>query len=651
LEKDITDEHLKSRNKQAEILLTHLYHEEKVEDCLVKLCKFKPEIVDYLAEKVRDDKLFRVMHENGEAIPTPTLSALFHWKEKLNISRNDMKYTCDVFQLPKGQMSVMKHYKAKLDATVDASPTKGDREGAQFPLHQVLQLILKKEPPNDTSKPTWFKIVFDNGTMTGGKRKKVELGTVDLVSTEWSNIKSPNNSHIFWLVFGDESPDVFKESAKEIVADINAVLEEKSVDVDGKKIPVELFLVCDMACLVMVLGLYDVFRPSARWKCPWCLISKKDMGDFNILSWPLRDLKRHRVDGLFAAQSTNQADFAGNHFGIEGTPLFNFEWSHIVPCMLHVLMNTCRKMLELLVQEVSTNRNESELEMLKCADLKEELKKRNLKLTGKKAELISRLQMALDVEAQEDPEFHKPSANLNGKFTLDQYLQYIGASKADVIQKFEIAFKASGISLYQPKKSDKKMTLFGRLRKSRLNRNDFWKIVSHSVQFLNCVEDLPTNKDRQSKNLPTARSVWGDFLPLLAITVQEKPEEAGFVSDQDWRERAREFGRKFVSRYGSEEVTPYIHLFIYHLGYYMENYGSIERFANYASEGKHQINKKVIRQATNGWGGQKKSFTSKLSTQLIQKDLRTYLLSKPHVDMKKTKTKQNWTNRFIHQKE
>ena len=56
----------------------------------------------------------------------------------------------------------------------------------------------------------------------------------------------------------------------------------------------------------------------------------------------------------------------------------------------------------------------------------------------------------------------------------------------------------------------------------------------------------------------------------------------------------------------------------------MEKWGSIEKNANYASEEKHQINKKNAQLCTHGWSGQRKTFPSK-STQLLQKDIYTYL--------------------------
>lgn len=40
-----------------------------------------------------------------------------------------------------------------------------------------------------------------------------------------------------------------------------------------------------------------------------------------------------------------------------------------------------------------------------------------------------------------------------------------------------------------------------------------------------------------------------------------------------------------------KEVTPYIHVFVQHLGFYLERYGSLEKFANYSTETQHYVNK------------------------------------------------------------
>lgn len=53
---------------------------------------------------------------------------------------------------------------------------------------------------------------------------------------------------------------------------------------------IEPFLVCDMKCLVRLLGLYDVFNPNSYWKCAWCHCNQQNISDFSIESWNLRDI-------------------------------------------------------------------------------------------------------------------------------------------------------------------------------------------------------------------------------------------------------------------------------------------------------------------------------------------------------------------------
>lgn len=39
--------------------------------------------------------------------------------------------------------------------------------------------------------------------------------------------------------------------------------------------------------------------------------------------------------------------------------------------------------------------------------------------------------------------------------------------------------------------------------------------------------------------------------------------------------------------YASEDVTMYIHIFVYHYSFYLKTYNSIKKFTNFALEGKH----------------------------------------------------------------
>ena len=57
---------------------------------------------------------------------------------------------------------------------------------------------------------------------------------------------------------------------------------------EGRTYHVWTVLVLDMAALVKVLNLYDVYNTKTTWKCCWCLCSKELLGDMSIDAWPLR---------------------------------------------------------------------------------------------------------------------------------------------------------------------------------------------------------------------------------------------------------------------------------------------------------------------------------------------------------------------------
>ncbi len=211
--------------------------------------------------------------------------------------------------------------------------------------------------------------------------------------------------------------------------------------------------------------------------------------------------------------------------------------------------------------------------------------------------------------------------------------QYLGdtISQATLIKRFESAFQKANITLFTPSDPNEQMSLLARVKKSRLNRNDLARVLENADEFKASIRDLKRNQQRKERNEPTAEDVWNAFIPLLAIAVQDEPKKMGFTNEAEWLKQAKSFGEKYVSRYGSEEVTPYMHVFIYHLGFYMERYGGIERFANYASESKHQENKKAIRRGTSGFEGSHKTKETRLGAQLLKRDIRMKLLQKYNV--------------------
>jgi len=75
------------------------------------------------------------------------------------------------------------------------------------------------------------------------------------------------------------------------------------------------------------------------------------------------------------------------------------------------------------------------------------------------------------------------------------------------------------------------------------------------------------------------------------------------ITEEAWLERALRFGKAFVGCFRKEDVTPFIHIFVYHYGFFMA-YNGIEKFvffSNFANEGHHRQNRLVLAFGSSGF--------------------------------------------------
>lgn len=71
--------------------------------------------------------------------------------------------------------------------------------------------------------------------------------------------------------------------------------------------------------------------------------------------------------------------------------------------------------------------------------------------------------------------------------------------------------------------------------------------------------------------------------------------------EEEWRTQAQHFGQLFTNCYEAHNTTTYIHIFVYHLSYYLEKYHRVKKFANYALKCKHCTNKIQMCSGTSGF--------------------------------------------------
>jgi hypothetical protein len=108
------------------------------------------------------------------------------------------------------------------------------------------------------------------------------------------------------------------------------LVKKKKVTVEGKDIPVELFLSADMKYLCTLLGLYEVFKPGSLYKCPFCAVTQDEFTDLKkYKEWPLRDIQQMRKWGKESMKYADTSNFARLHEGqmvrIDSFPSFHLK--------------------------------------------------------------------------------------------------------------------------------------------------------------------------------------------------------------------------------------------------------------------------------------------------------------------------------------
>jgi hypothetical protein len=133
--------------------------------------------------------------------------------------------------------------------------------------------------------------------------------------------------------------------------------------------------------------------------------------------------------------------------------------------------------------------------------------------------------------------------------------------------------------------------------------------------------------------------LWKQAWVLLSVLAEPQFD----IKEEWWMEKAKQFAKLFVKRYPAEDITPYIHVLVYHLGFYMETYGNLEIFANYAIEGRHQYNKRMLFNGTNGFG----KFQNEKNLPMQQLLRSTREDSARSADAKKYRRKETWATRSL----
>lgn len=101
--------------------------------------------------------------------------------------------------------------------------------------------------------------------------------------------------------------------------------------------------------------------------------------------------------------------------------------------------------------------------------------------------------------------------------------------------------------------------------RSQFHRVDYLHVLERRAELFAVLAQHAQGEEQQRRNA-AIQSVWNTYHSLASLTMQDRV----IIKEEEWQQLARAWGKQFLTCYMAEDVTPYMHLFVYHMGYYLE---------------------------------------------------------------------------------
>ena len=169
------------------------------------------------------------------------------------------------------------------------------------------------------------------------------------------------------------------------------------------------------------------------------------------------------------------------------------------------------------------------------------------------------------------------------------------------------------ISVPNGKEGDSKLD---RLSKIHFKRPVALKYLTEQEAYLKCLDPI---KDTFGVRVKHIKLVFKQALYLL--TIASSTDESIILPEEDWIMCAKIFASNFQAISSTNYATSYLHLFVYHLGYFLNEYGCLEKLSNFSIENTIHYIKKTILSSTSKFGGRSERENNTYST-VLEKNYR-----------------------------
>ena len=216
-------------------------------------------------------------------------------------------------------------------------------EGAQMPFRELLEQRIREHVyryPNAQCESNCVKVKLSgDGAKMTRSCNFILISFALLDSSE--DVMAAKGNHTIAVARGGEDYHTLKTCFKDVFLDVNNLVKEKKIEVDGKTINLDFFLGGDYKFLLILLGLSAA---NSNHACIWCKVHKNDRWDmsYDLQHYHLLELKR-TLEELHKCAGKTTKNYCCIH-----PPLLDIELDHVVPDELHLLL----RIMDVLIKNI-----------------------------------------------------------------------------------------------------------------------------------------------------------------------------------------------------------------------------------------------------------------------------------------------------------
>ncbi|KAL6040284.1 hypothetical protein QOT17_025447 [Balamuthia mandrillaris] len=509
----------------------------------------------------------------------PPIDKLVALKDVIDIPDSCWPMVMLTFNLAKGaSLYYVKKRIKELNATMNVEKTEGGR-GHLFPFKEFMERVIKEninKPP--TSGIVKVKLSLDGSTAAARGHRQMELGTLETLHDEWSlkALKSSHNCRPWLMYLGKEDSSTLEAELGSQLNVINEIaMKGSTLTIEAEEVNIELFLTVDLKALKVLSGLNSFYSSKATYCCFWCLATRQEIGDRNLKEETISFRTVEKVINKLPTRKKKRAkEFLEQ---LKRTEPNNINYENPGMVVWEVIKNLQQSTREKSACNHAGHINKPLLlfpPTRVVPDLLHLVMGVVRKLLMKTAELVT----------ENDDELHLQI--LNKLIEMAIYIVDIEEKRKEIEDKRK----------KKKRNNQTKIELAQQLKRSHLNRAEYLHILQHHKEILDLFQSTEKEANKTLQNIYKA---WWEFHRLCTLALQE----GIIIIEEQWKKEAKKFKDAYLDAFAPEDFTTYMHVFVDHLGYFLEKYGCVEMFSNFGIEHTHSRVKRTIRQRTSGFRG------------------------------------------------